>query len=144
MSRGQMLRGQMSPWQLESVLNVHRNLPLRFHQNRISNSWDIADIEFLWWVVVVVGCGRVCKAIFVSNPTYVELSLSWVGALTMHEDVVSMRILWKPGSWLPCKLPSCAELWTRTTKVEYFRIRSCYHKDSCQECQTLPLWKNNK
>ena len=47
-----MLRGQMSPWQLESVLNVHRNLPLKFHQNRVSNSWDIADIEFLWWWVV--------------------------------------------------------------------------------------------
>ena len=44
-----MLRGQMSPWQLEFVLNVHRNLPLKFHQNRVSNSWDIADIEFVWW-----------------------------------------------------------------------------------------------
>ena len=49
MSRGQMLRGQMSPWQLESVLNIHRKLPLKFHQNRVSNSWDIADIDFLWW-----------------------------------------------------------------------------------------------
>ena len=49
MSRGQMLRGQMSPWQLDFVLNVHRNLPLKFHQNRVSNSWDIADIGFLWW-----------------------------------------------------------------------------------------------
>ena len=47
-----MLRGQMSPWQLESILNVHRNLPLKFHQNRVSNTWDIADIELLWsgWV----------------------------------------------------------------------------------------------
>ena len=53
MSRGQVLRGQMSPWQLEYVLNVHRNLPLKFHQNRVSNSWDIANIEFLW----VVGGG---------------------------------------------------------------------------------------
>ena len=51
MLRGQMLRGQMSPWQLESVLDVHRNPPLKFHQNRISNSWDIADIELLWWWV---------------------------------------------------------------------------------------------
>ena len=46
---GQMLPGQISPWQLESVLDVHRNLPLKFHQNRVSNSWDIAYIEFLWW-----------------------------------------------------------------------------------------------
>ena len=48
MSRGQKLPGQMLPLQLESVLDVHRNLPLKFHQNRVSNSWDIADIEFLW------------------------------------------------------------------------------------------------
>ena len=38
----------MSPWQFESVLDVPRNLPLKFHQNRVSNSWDIADIEFVW------------------------------------------------------------------------------------------------
>ena len=24
-------------------------VPLKFHQNRVSNSSDIADIEFLWW-----------------------------------------------------------------------------------------------
>ena len=48
-SRGQKLPGQMLPLQLESVLDVHRNLPLKFHQNRVSNSWDIANIEFLWW-----------------------------------------------------------------------------------------------
>ena len=32
------LPGQMSPWQLKTVLNVPRNLPVKFHQNRISNS----------------------------------------------------------------------------------------------------------
>ena len=72
---GQMLPGQMSQWQFESVLDVHRNPPLKFHQNRISNSWDIADIEFVWggWM------GGVCKVILSSNPTVV---LCWVGALT--------------------------------------------------------------
>ena len=49
---------------LESVLDVPRKLPLKFHQNRVSNSRDINDIEFLLGVVVVV-----CKVIFVSNPT---------------------------------------------------------------------------
>ena len=43
-----MLRGQMSPWQMESVLNVHRNLPLKFHQNRVRNSWDIAKNPFFF------------------------------------------------------------------------------------------------
>ena len=55
MSPGQMLPGQMSPGQLESVLDVSRNLPLKCGQNRDSNSWDIADVEF----PVVVGGGGV-------------------------------------------------------------------------------------
>ena len=35
----------MSLWQLESVLDVPRNLPLKFRQNRVSNSWDILDMD---------------------------------------------------------------------------------------------------
>ena len=54
-SRGQILPGQMSPWQLESVLDVPRNLSLKFHQNRVINS---------------------CKVILLSNPTIV-LRLGW-------------------------------------------------------------------
>ena len=55
------------------------NLHLKFHKNRASNNGDVADIEFVW--VVLVG-GVVCKVIFVSNPTkvllgWVELMLSW-------------------------------------------------------------------
>ena len=38
--------------------------------NRVSNSWDIADIKFLCWVV--------CKVIFLSDPSYVRLSWFWV------------------------------------------------------------------
>ena len=52
---GQLLPGQMSPWQLESVQDGPRILLLKFGQNWVINSWDIADIEFVW--VVVVGGG---------------------------------------------------------------------------------------
>ena len=47
-----------------------RNLPLKFGQSWVSNSWDIPDIEFVVsvWVVVVVVI-VVCIAIFVSNKT---------------------------------------------------------------------------
>ena len=55
-----MLAGQMSPWQLESVLDGPRNLPLKFGQNRASKSWDIADIEF----VVGGGGGGGCAKSF--------------------------------------------------------------------------------
>ena len=51
-----------------------RNLPLKFHQNRVSYSWDITDIEFLrrgWG-------GILCKVIFVSNPTKAMLGWGWV------------------------------------------------------------------
>ena len=45
---GKILPGQMSPGQLESVSDVPRNLPLKFHPNRVSTSYDIANIEFVW------------------------------------------------------------------------------------------------
>ena len=41
------LPGQMSPWQLESVQDIPWILFLKFGQNRVSSSWDIADIEFV-------------------------------------------------------------------------------------------------
>ena len=47
-----MLPWQMSAWQLGTVQKGPMNLPLKFGQNRASNSWDIADIEF-----TVVGGG---------------------------------------------------------------------------------------
>ena len=49
----------------------HFWIHLKFHQNQnpVSNSWDIADIEFLWWWVV-------CNVIFKSNP--VKVMLGWV------------------------------------------------------------------
>ena len=48
-----------------------RNLPLKFGQNRVSNSWDIDDIEF----PVVVG-GGVKSVSCQTQLFYVELS--WV------------------------------------------------------------------
>ena len=46
---GHMLPEQMSLLQLESVLDVSRNLTLNLHQNRVSiNSFDIADVKFVW------------------------------------------------------------------------------------------------
>ena len=30
---------------MESVLDVPRNLPLKFHQNQVSNSWDIPGMD---------------------------------------------------------------------------------------------------
>ena len=43
-----MLPGQMLVWQLESLQEGPRNLPLKFGRNPASNSWDIGDIEFVW------------------------------------------------------------------------------------------------
>ena len=37
----QMLSGQMFLSQLESVLDVPRNLLLKFGQNQVSNSWEM-------------------------------------------------------------------------------------------------------
>ena len=48
---GQMLPGQMSSWQLKSAKEVPRNLPLKFGQNRASNSWYMASfpMEIIVW-----------------------------------------------------------------------------------------------
>ena len=53
---GQMFPGKMSLWQLCIVKEKHGKLLLKFCQNLMSNSRDIADIEFPvvgggWWVV---------------------------------------------------------------------------------------------
>ena len=45
MSPGQMLPGQMSWWQLQSIVYVPRTLCLKFDPNQASNSWDIADMD---------------------------------------------------------------------------------------------------
>ena len=75
MSPWQILPGQISPWHLESVLDVLRNLHLKFHQYRVSNSGDIADIEFVWWGGV--GGGGWCAKSF-SCLTQLEVMLGWV------------------------------------------------------------------
>ena len=43
-----MLTGQMSPQQLASVNVGPRNLPLKFGQNWVSNSFDIPDMDKRW------------------------------------------------------------------------------------------------
>ena len=103
MLEGQMLPGQMSPWQLESVLDVTRTPCLKFHQNRVSNSWDIANIEFLWWGVG--GGGVVCKVIFMSNPTFGYVRLSWVvvelGFWQQHEILPNQTKPYQPNQAKP-------------------------------------------
>ena len=66
MSQGQMLPYQISPLWLEIVQDGPRDLHLKFGGTRVSNSLDIADIEFVWW-------RWVCKVIFVSNPALAML-----------------------------------------------------------------------
>ena len=103
MSRGQKLPGQMLPLQLESVLDVHRNLPLKFHQNWVSNSWDIANIEFVWW--------GGCKVIIMSNPTRLRLGYGWfvvrLGFWQFHQkwvsnswDIANIEFVWVGGGGL--------------------------------------------
>ena len=62
---GQMLPGQMSLWQLSIVKVEPGKLFLKFGQNCMSNSWDVANIEF-----PVGGGGGV------------RLICGWVGVLT--------------------------------------------------------------
>ena len=45
MMPGKLLPGQMSPWHLASVIDCPRNLPLKFGQKRVNNSWYIPDMD---------------------------------------------------------------------------------------------------
>ena len=76
---------------VDIVVGVHvvvldpRNLPLKFGQNRVTNSWDIADIEFLvgggwswWWRRMVVAV----------KPNFCFDRLSWVGGLTNYSSPI--------------------------------------------------------
>ena len=61
-SPGQMFPGQMSLWQLSTVKGEPGKLPSKFGHSRISNSWDIADIDLPG-----------VQSHFMSNPTNVIL-----------------------------------------------------------------------
>ena len=45
MSLGQILPTQMSFWKLQCVQIDPRNLPLKFGQNQVCDSWDIPDMD---------------------------------------------------------------------------------------------------
>ena len=57
------------------------NLPLKFGQNRVSNSWDINEVEVPVVVFVVVG-GRCVK------PNFCHDELSWV---TFEPSLILVR-----------------------------------------------------
>ena len=70
-----MLPGQMSLRQFKYVQDGLRNLPLRFGHNQVSNSRDIADIEFLWGGWGGGGWGGLHSHFHVQPPTIVGLRL---------------------------------------------------------------------
>ena len=60
-----------------------RNLPLKFGQNQVSNSWDIDDFEF-----PVVGGGGGVKSFSCQTQLllcWVELSWGWVWVVTIAQ-----------------------------------------------------------
>ena len=90
-----MLPGQMSPWQLEFVLDVHRNLPLKFHHNRVCNIWDISDVEFVWWVGWCMGwCVGFAESFCCQTQPCVEVRLGfwqyWYTARYTHRNFFLM------------------------------------------------------
>ena len=81
-----MLPGQMWLWQLESVLDVPKNMHLKLNQNRVSCSWDIPDIGFVWWGVWVwYAKSFLCGTLLRVSSVNVEFSCGWVGALKIWD-----------------------------------------------------------
>ena len=78
-SPGQMLLGQMSHWLSESVLDVPKKLPLKFHQNQVRNSWDIPDMgecarTNVAWTAVTVTVG----ILDVPSSLHLKFGQNWV------------------------------------------------------------------
>ena len=91
-----MSPGQMSLWQLESVLDVPRNLPVKFHQNRVSNSWDIPDMDI---------CREDKCCVDKCHPDTV-LKIHRNLPLKFHQnrvsnswDIADIEFLWVSGGW---------------------------------------------
>ena len=86
-----MLPAQMSPWQLESVLDVPRSLHINFHQNWVSNSWDITVITTFTGGCVIWELESNAKHSF-------QLSCSWSWSWAwqkLREEITEFA------SWLP-------------------------------------------
>ena len=80
-----MLPGQISPWQLASVKDGARNLPLKFGKNRVSNSWDITYMDKCRHDKCCIDkCHQICSR-WSKEPTYKVWSIS---------DQYQMRYTW--------------------------------------------------
>ena len=103
-------KSRLLPWHLASVKDGPRNLRLKFGQYRLSNSWDIADIEFpveeprlIWWratayMVKSHGLYGVQSHFrFKPNLGYVRLNWGWVVVLTISgpKKLGQTKILFK-------------------------------------------------
>ena len=109
---GQMLHEQMLPWQLESVLDVPKNQTLKFHQNRVSKSCDIANFKFLWWWWWM-GCAKSFLCLIYLRLCLVEVDLSycWVGVLTNVQTRLKLKVFslesWDIADMDKCPLDKC-------------------------------------
>ena len=98
-----MLPGQMSQWQMASVKDGPRNLPLKFGQNRATNSWDI---YFPGWVELVaepmcrvggVGCGAYVSVGEIENKAIsTSIDLNWI---ELNWVEVELGKNWVSNSW---------------------------------------------
>ena len=85
----------MSPWQFGWVLDFPRNLLLKFHHNRVTNSWYILDMAkcrlnkiSLWRMESVLDVPRNLPLKFHQN----WVSNSW--------DIADIEFLWVGGWWV--------------------------------------------
>ena len=122
-----MSPGQMSPWQLGCVMDGPRNLPLKFHQNRVSNSWDIPDMDKCRLDKCCLDkCHRDSWDVLRMVPqTYVQ-SLVKIGSVTAEIFPIWTNVENKPLQGGGGSLSSCLAC----RKSIKFRTKSCLLKSS--------------
>ena len=119
---GQLLPWQLLPmlpwWQMFIIKKEQGKLHLTFGKNRMSKSWDIADIEFLvggWWM-------DQSNFHVMSNPTF-ELSWGWVGVVT----IFVCTFIWHSVDHLIYK-----SIWTARSTFPAFSLLSQHRRQDLQ------------
>ena len=136
MSPGQIMPGQMSLWQLESVLDVPRNLPVKFHQNWVSNSWNIPDMDKCHLDKCCLDkCHRYSWKLFLDVPRslYLNFHQNWVSNSWDITVFTTFSVGWLGGwvgGWVVGELESNTNLsfqlcysWSCSWDWQYFSVK---------------------
>ena len=144
-----MLPGQMSTWDLKSVLDVPRYLLLKFGENRVSKSWDIRW-GFLFFLLLSLLLGKVMPTLVqLELNCRLELSLAIFYTLFLNKGTLSIQnAVRRKKDFIHYKDPlyrSCPPLWKRDIIMSTVKwiIVSCVTEELQLSATLAHTWYEN-